>query len=173
MFPGEQQGDVHRDAGKNGFFDGGHAFGSAGDFHIEIGAIRLLVDFQGGGDGGLGIAGEQRRDFHGNPTVIAVCLVVDRTENVGRAAQVLQGDFNEQLLAREAGTRLLLDGGIVGGAAADGFIEYGRIRRESGDRQLIDIATQRAVVENVAGDVVQPKALAEIVECLGRFHVGT
>ena len=62
------------------------------------------------------------------------------------------------------------DAGVVGVAGADRLVEDRRVGRQAGDRQLVDVARQRAVVEHLARDVVEPKALAEIVKSLGRFH---
>ena len=59
---------------------------------------------------------------------------------------------------------------VVGGAALDRLIEDRRVRREPRHRQLVDVALQRAGREQVARDVVEPEALAEIVELLCRVH---
>lgn len=50
------------------------------------------------------------------------------------------------------------------------MIENCRIRGESGDRVLIDVSLQCARIEQVAGDVVKPKALASIVKHLCSLH---
>ena len=60
----------------------------------------------------------------------------------------------------EAAARLRLDRGIVGATFADGFVENGGIGSKSRDGHLIDVAAQRAGVEQIARDVVQPEALA-------------
>ena len=44
------------------------------------------------------------------------------------------------------------------------MIEDRRIRGEPGHRKLVDVALQRAAVQQLAGDVVEPEALAEIVQ---------
>src|SRR3546814_7268721 len=63
-----------------------------------------------------------------------------------------------------------VDAGVVGVAVADRLVEDARVGSQPGDRILVDVARQRAVVEQGAGDVVQPQALAEIVQLSGRFH---
>ena len=50
------------------------------------------------------------------------------------------------------------------------MIENRWIRRQTGDRQLVDVALQGYVVEDVAGDVVELETLAEIMERFGRVH---
>src|SRR5262249_23717030 len=86
--------------------------------------------------------------------------------------QIFDGEFEEQPLARFSLLELALDGGIIMGAALDRVIEDCRIRCESCQRQVRDVAPQSAAGEQVAGDVVEPNALSELVEslrCLHRF----
>ena len=52
---------------------------------------------------------------------------------------------------------------VVGPAVLDGVVENGRIRGQTGDGEFIDVALERPGVEQVAGDVVEPEALAEVV----------
>ena len=49
-------------------------------------------------------------------------------------------------------------------AVLDGVIEDRRVRGEPGHRELVDIALQRAAIQQLTGDVVEPEALAEVVE---------
>ena len=51
------------------------------------------------------------------------------------------------------------------------MIEDGGIRRKPCHRELIDIALQRTVIQQLAGDVVEPEALADVVELCARFHL--
>ena len=51
------------------------------------------------------------------------------------------------------------------------MIENRWIRRQTGDRQLVDVALQGYVVEDVAGDVVELETLAEIMGDLVAFMV--
>ncbi len=50
------------------------------------------------------------------------------------------------------------------------MVEDRRIRGESGDRQLIDVLFERAAVQQVTGNVVEPETLALVVKQLRRFH---
>ena len=52
----------------------------------------------------------------------------------------------------------------------DGLVEDRRIRGEPGHRQLGDVALERAAVQQVARDGVEPEALAQVVEPLCRLH---
>src|SRR6185503_17862400 len=55
-------------------------------------------------------------------------------------------------------------------AGRDRLVEDRRVRGQAGDRELVDVALQRPVVEDRAGDVVEPEALAEVVKFLGGLH---
>ncbi len=52
----------------------------------------------------------------------------------------------------------------------DGRVEDRRVRREPGDRELADVSRERAAAEQRARDVVEPDALAGVVEPLRRLH---
>src|SRR5690606_39805326 len=65
----------------------------------------------------------------------------------------------------------LADAGVVGAAAADRLVEDRRVGGQPGDAVLVDVALQRAVVEDLAGDVVQPEALADVAQGLQVGHV--
>src|SRR5690606_22283731 len=105
------------------------------------------------------------------PAVDASGGVERGTEQVGGAAQVLQRELDEQHFVALADGGLLADAGIVGAAVADRLVEDRGIGGEPGDAVLVDVALQRAVVENLAGDVVQPQALAEVAQGLQVGHV--
>jgi hypothetical protein len=59
---------------------------------------------------------------------------------------------------------------VVIGAVLDGMVEDCRIRGQPGHRKFLDVALERAAVHEVAGDIVEPEALTEVVQCLRRFH---
>jgi len=83
---------------------------------------------------------------------------MDSGKEVGGPGQVLDGQFEEQFLAGAAGSHLLGNRGVVGGGVFDRQIEDRRVGSEARYRELVDIAGKRAVVEHVAGDVVEPEA---------------
>ena len=96
--------------------------------------------------------------------------VEDRPEHVGRARDVVDRQLEEQVLARLAGLQLAANRRVVVAAVLDGVVEDRRIRREAGHRQFADVAFERPAFEQVARDVVEPKALADIVQLPGRVH---
>src|SRR5262249_12809083 len=83
---------------------------------------------------------------------------------------VLERQLEEQVLARLAVRNFLADRGVIGGAVLDRVVEDRRIGREPGDREVVYVAVQGAVVEQIARDVVEPKALSAFMKCFGGFH---
>jgi hypothetical protein len=122
------------------------------------------------GDRGLGVVGEQGRDLERDPSVDSVGALIDRLEHAGGVPEVRQRQLEEGLLRLQPALVQLGDLLVVAVAAADRLVEDGRVRGQPGDRQLVDVALQRAVAEHVARDVVEPEALAELVQSLGRLH---
>jgi hypothetical protein len=68
------------------------------------------------------------------------------------------------------GRCLLADAGVVVATVLDRVVEDRRVRGESRDRQLVDVPGERPVCEQSARDVVEPEALARVVELLCRLH---
>ena len=50
------------------------------------------------------------------------------------------------------------------------MVKYRRIRSEPGYRQLVDVTLERAFVQQITRDVVEPEALTEVVQHLRGFH---
>ena len=171
MLAREQQRHVDGHSGEDRLFDGGQAFSSSWNLDQEVAAAfgadeeRLRGD-----DGARRVVGEQGRHLERDPAVHAVALLVSRSEEVRGPAQVVQRELEEQRFGRCPGTVFRADGGVVGGARLDGVIEDRRVRGQSGDRELVDVALQPPAVQEVACDVVEPEALAQPVETSGRVH---
>src|SRR6185437_1811876 len=89
---------------------------------------------------------------------------------LGGPRQVGQREIEEHVLCRFRRGRYLGNVSVVGRAVLDGVVEDGRVRGEPGHRELVDVALQRPVIQQLAGDIVEPQALAEIVEHRGWFH---
>ena len=166
----EQQRHVDRDAGEDRLLDRRQALLGAGNLDQKVRPAGAAVQVLGHGQRALGIVGQQRRHLERHPAVDAVGAVVDRPEQVRRARQVLDRQVEEQILGRSRLAKPGADRGVVGAALADGVVEDRRIRGEPGDRQLVQVARERTVVEHVARDVVEPEALTKIVELCGCFH---
>src|SRR5437016_1339693 len=145
--------------------------GRARDLDVQIGALGLAVDARGGVDAARGVAREQRRHFHRYPAVDAVGGVEDRTEQIGSSAQIFERQLHEQRFTGLSRLCLVADAVVVGGAVADRLVENGRVRGQPRDRELVHVAAQSAIVEDLTGNVVQPETLAEVMQLLGLVHV--
>ena len=91
-------------------------------------------------------------------------------KHVGRARQVLERELEEQRLAGIAASGQTADFVVVFIAMGDGMIEDGGVRGQAGDRKLLNVALQRAAIEQFAGDVVEPKALSGPAQFCRRIH---
>src|SRR5215467_2297794 len=130
----------------------------------------ILMRRLGRAERARGVVGEERRHLERDPAVHTVGAVPDGTEKIGGPRQVFDGQLEEERLPRLALAHLLPDGRVVGRAVLDGVIENGGIRGETGHGELVDVALEGAVLQDVAGDVVEPEALAQVVQQLCRFH---
>ena len=94
----------------------------------------------------------------------------DRLKQIGGPRQIRQGQVEEQILGRLRAGRALGNVAVVVAAVLDRIIEDCRIRGQPGHRKFVDVALERAAIHQVAGDIVEPEALTEVVECLRWFH---
>ena len=156
MLAGEQQRDVDRHAGEDRLFDRGRSLLGAGNLDEQIGAVGLFVQRLGRGHRRLGVVGQQRRHLERHPAIDGGSALVDRREQVGGAREVFDRQLEEQRLVRKAAAHELANFRIVRTAVRDRVVEDGRVRGQAGDRQIVDVALERAAIEQVAGDVVEP-----------------
>ena len=96
----EEQRHVDRHPREDGLLDGGQALARAGDLDEEVRPPRARVELLGLRDGARGVVGEERRDLERHEAVHAVGRVMDGAEEVGGLGQVLDGQLEEELLAR-------------------------------------------------------------------------
>ncbi len=122
------------------------------------------------GNGARGVMRDHRRDFERNPAIGTVCTLVNRPEKIGRARNVFEGEVEEHLLGGAALAQTIADRGVIGRAVLDRMIENRRVRGKSRDRQLFDVFPESSTVEQVSGNVVEPQALAQIMQLLCCFH---
>ena len=93
---------------------------------------------------GLRIVCEQWRNLERNPSIDAASALVDRPEKIRRLPEILQREIEEQRFSRLAFSELPADGRVIVAARLDREVENRRVRREAGDRELVDISAQRA-----------------------------
>src|SRR5262249_49117193 len=96
--------------------------------------------------------------------------VEDGSKKVGRPNDIFEGQLKEKCFAGFALGESVADGSIVGGAVLDGVIEDGRVGSQPGHRELIDVALESSFVQQIAGDVIQPETLAQVVKKFSCFH---
>jgi hypothetical protein len=99
---------------------------------------------------------------------------VDGPKQVRRIPDVAERELEEELLglrpARLPLARQLDDRGVVDRAPLDGPFEDRRVRGQARERELVDAALQRAGLDQLAGDLVDPQALAQTMEpAVGRL----
>jgi hypothetical protein len=112
-------------------------------------------------DAGAGVVREQRRKFDRDPAIDTFGGLENRHEHESSTAQVLQRQFEKQRFAGFPGSGFFQNPAIIGIAGSDCLNEDGRVRGQSGNAECIDVVLQRAVVENIPREVVQPEALPE------------
>src|SRR5262249_16582285 len=156
--------DVDRHARKNRLLDRRQPFLRTRDLDEEIRSPCPRMQLFGLGDGTRRVVREQRRNLQRDPTVDAVRRVVDGPEQVGSLRQILERQFEKELLIRRVLPYFLTDGRIIGLALSNGMVEDGGVGGEPGDRQLVDVALERAARQQIPGDVVEAEALTGLTE---------
>src|SRR5260370_42621650 len=98
---------------------------------------------------------------------------MNRPKEIRCLSDILKRELEEQLLPRLALRELAFDCAIVVAAVLDGVVEDGRVRGQPRYRKLVDVAAEHARFQQVARDVVEPEALAEIVQDASGLHAVT
>src|SRR5213076_2472788 len=130
--------------------------------------FRPIHEATNGVDGWVSLEGGG--DLERDPAVDTVRRLVDGPEEIGGAGQILERELEEELLAGEPRRGLLADGRVVVVAVLDRVVEDRRVRGEPRDRQLLHVPGERPAGEEGARDVVEPEALARVVQPLRRLH---
>ena len=167
----EEERHVHRDAGEDRLLDRRHALAGPGDLDEQIRPLRPRMELLGRRHRPRRVVSERRRELERHPAVDAVRQLVDRAEEIGRLGQILERQVEEERLPRPARAQLLADGRVVLRAAADRVVKDGRVRGETGDRELLDVPAETSTPEETACDVVEPDALAGVVQPSCAVHV--
>ena len=160
VLPREQQRDVYWNALENAFFDRNYAGRSARNLDVQIGLGSATVQQRGGPDCALRVTGQQRGDFQGHPAVDTVACGVDRPEQVCGLRKILERELEEQVFSGNARPFQHTNAGVVGVTASDGRLEDRGVRGQPRYAQFCNVSRQRAALEQPAGDVIEPDALA-------------
>ena len=151
--------------------DRGQAFRRRRHLHHQILALDVLPEPLGLGDGALGVHRQIGRDFEADKTVVAVQLVVDRTQHVGGVLDVLDRELLEQVGDRAVALfQRLADRAVIFVRTADRLFEDRRVRGHALDAVGVDQLLQVALGDEAAGEEIQPDRLAVVFECFDGIH---
>ena len=160
----EQQCDVDVDAAGGELFDRGYPGFRGGnlDHHVRSREPGPQVDRLR--DGRLRVVGEVGGALERHEPVAPAARIVDRAQQVGGAADVIEREFEEQLLrSADAGRDGLAQLVVVAVRAGDCFGEDRRIGRRAGHRVVGDQPGERAAVEQLSRERVEPDRDAGLV----------
>src|SRR5581483_3139520 len=113
---------------------------------------------------GRGVVLLVRRDLQADVAVAPLGALVDRPEQVGDCLDVLDRQRLEDLSGGLAGVDERVQRLVVVGAAANRFLEDGRVRGDAGDLAGVDQPRQRAAAQQATADVVVPDALTLLAQ---------
>ena len=148
----------------NALRGGGHLYHDVGSVDVGEESTRLV-------DRALGIVREKGTDLERREAVRSAGRVEHGTEEVGRVADVGDGQRLEDLasgLARLCQAHQLV---VVVGRLGDGLVEDGRVRGEARD-PCVDELSEPARLDHGTADVVVPDRLSHVPEALNwRDHI--
>ena len=167
----EQQRDVDVDAARGQLLDRRHAGLGGGDLDHHVRPCEPVPQLDGLLDGGRGVVGEVGRALEGDEPVAPGARVVGGAQQVGGAADVLERELEEQLLrvtdtGGDRGAKLV----VVAVGARDRLGEDRRVRGRAGDGAVGDQRRERAAVEQLARERVEPDRDACVLQLLEAVH---
>ena len=167
----KDQGDVDVVALGDLVEDRGQSFLGRGDLHHHVRPPAALAQVLGHPDRAARVVGERRRDLDADESVLALCLVVDGAEGVGRRLDVLDHQLPQHLgrlllLTHQLDHRL-----VVVGRAADRLLEDRRVGGHAG-QAFVAQSGQLAGADELAADVVEPQGLTDLLQLLDRVRFG-
>ena len=143
--------------------DRAQAFRGGRDLDVEVGRRQLLVERAGGGLGAGAVAGEPGIDLDRDVAVEPVGLVVDRTQDVERRADVAGDELPVGRLDVEPAADGAVELLVVLVGALDRLLEDRRVRGEP-THTTGDPVLEFAAGDPAAADVVEPGALTLLGE---------
>src|SRR5437867_10662685 len=84
---------------------------------------------------------------------------MNRPEQFGGPRYVLQRDGKKQFFGGTGLVRMKADRRVIRCAVVDSLVEDGGVRRQSCNRELVDVTLELSAVQKIAADVIQPQAL--------------
>ncbi len=157
----EDQGHVDVETVGDAALDRRHALGGRGDLHHQVRARDRLPEAVRLLDGGFGVGRELGRDLDADVAVGAARPLVDRREDVGGGANVLDGERVEDGVGVLAFAGEGEHAGVVVVALRDRLLEDRGVRGQPRDVAGGDHLLQLARGQQAATDVVVPGGLSE------------
>ena len=137
----------------------------------RLGRLTSAFNRKRGLDGSFGVVGERRRYLEAHVAVLSLAPYVERVEELAGALNVGDRQSLVALLGREARVALQpLELLAIAGTLADRLEEDRRIGRDARERVFGHEPLQDAIVDERAGQVVEPDSLAQRVERDERIH---
>jgi hypothetical protein len=155
----EQQRHVDVDALVQGLGDRREALVGARDLDHQVGTVDAVPVLLGLRDGLVGVERQVGVDLQRDVAVVAVGLVIDGAQDVGRGLDVLDGDGlvdGARVLGGQTG-----DLGVVLLAAEDGFLEDRGVGGHPAQGVFLHHAGQFTTLDELALDLVEPDAGAQ------------
>ena len=170
----EKKGHVDVDALARELLDRRQAFGRARNLDHRIGPAKAAKEAQPLGGRALVVAGEVGRYLEAREAVAGLPLVVQRPQDVGRHADVVDGEVEKDRL------RIPLARGyegaqsvVVVNGAGDRLVQDRRIRGNAGDGVVVDEALEAAGGDEASAYVIEPGALAVVAQLKQRVHLAS
>jgi hypothetical protein len=135
--------------------------GRPGDLHVEVRLVDQRVQTLRLGKRSCAVVREGRVDLHRHVPAQAVAAVPDAAHQVARVADVAARERDEDLLRVLLVLGEIAELAVVGRALRDCLLEDGRVRGDTGDGVLLHHPRELAVMHEIAGEKVNPHALAE------------
>ena len=159
---GEQQGDVDVQTVGDELFDRGQAGLSGGHLDHHVGPVQSRVQVACLADGALGVVSQVGRDLQTHHAIHPVGGLIDRPQDVGGIANVLDGQGEEQLAAGQLGifAQHPPQDLVVLVTGRQRLVEDRRIGRETAQVVVLDHRGQSAGGQHGPVNMVAPDALA-------------
>ena len=162
----EDQRDVDVPPARDHLLDRGQAGFRRRDLDEAVRPVDDVVQALRLVDRALRVEGEVRVDLDRDVAVLPLAAVPDGAQQVARVLDVLDRELEEGLfrvvLARENLAQLL----VVRVALDERLLEDRRVRGHADDRVLAHQLLQLALMDQAAGEVVDPDALAQLGQLL-------
>jgi hypothetical protein len=115
-------------------------------------------------DGGGSVIGQRGRHLERDQAVGPAAGLVDSDKGIARGPDIGDRQVLEDLLRAPAGVGLRADVVVIQPTAGDRLLEDGRVRGHAPEAVLGDEPRQLAGGDEIPGDVVIPRALAQLAQ---------